>query len=95
MEEFEVALKNHDWFYNYSDDHRAWEKGNRESREISRMMRELLANGQGEEAAETYNRLSPNCNTHRFTHGEKITVVSVVEGAYSFDFLTEDEYRAQ
>jgi hypothetical protein len=27
LEQFEQALINHDWFYQYSDDHRVWRAG--------------------------------------------------------------------
>lgn len=35
LERLEEALKKHDWFYHYSDDHRAWTKGTNEWREIT------------------------------------------------------------
>lgn len=94
LEELEAALKSHDWYYNYSDDHGSWQKGNIEEKTISRLMRELLDAGFGEEAAELYNSISPNCDTHRFTHGDKVTVVTVQEGAYHYEFLTEEEYES-
>lgn len=94
LEELEAALKSHDWYYNYSDDYGAWQKGSTESKAISKLMQQLLADGFGDEAAELYNNLSPNCDTHRFTHGDKVTVVTVQEGAYHYEFLTEDEYNS-
>lgn len=33
-EEYYKALEKHDWYYNYSDDHRAWTKGLEESRRL-------------------------------------------------------------
>ena len=89
----EKVLKSHDWYYVYSDDYRVYAKGQQESIEVSRLMREALDAGFGEEAALLYNNISPHGNTHRFTHGDKITVCSVVDGAYSYEFLTEKEYK--
>lgn len=33
----EKLLKSHDWFYQYSDDHRYWQNGQREWKEIERV----------------------------------------------------------
>ena len=33
-QDFATKLKNHDWYYAYSDDHRYWSAGNRQSREL-------------------------------------------------------------
>ena len=52
LEELEAALKSHDWYYNYSDDYGAWQKGSIESKAISKLMQQLLADGFGDEAAE-------------------------------------------
>ena len=30
LAEYYKSLKNHDWYYNYSDDHGVWSKGSRE-----------------------------------------------------------------
>lgn len=27
IEEYQLMLDNHDWYYDYSDDHRVWRKG--------------------------------------------------------------------
>lgn len=29
LEEYELELKNHDWYYAYSDDYIVWQKGHR------------------------------------------------------------------
>lgn len=34
VEQFTQMLKNHDWYYMYSDDHRYWTKGRQERAEI-------------------------------------------------------------
>lgn len=38
--EFFKLLEKHDWYYQYSDDHRAWEKGNEESRRLQAIIQE-------------------------------------------------------
>ena len=39
--EFFKLLEKHDWYYQYSDDHRAWEKGNSESKRIRAIAQEI------------------------------------------------------
>lgn len=39
--EFFKLLEKHDWYYQYSDDHRAWEKGNSESKRIQAIAQEI------------------------------------------------------
>jgi len=34
------SLESHDWYYNYSDDHRAWSKGSEESRRLQSIAQE-------------------------------------------------------
>lgn len=38
-EEFLKMLKAHDWYYQYSDDHRVWSKGRAESQAIFAAMK--------------------------------------------------------
>jgi predicted secreted protein len=38
-EEFKSLLSSHDWYYMYSDDHRAWSKGAREWDAIAAAMK--------------------------------------------------------
>jgi len=38
--EFFSLLEKHDWYYNYSDDHRAWEKGKNESHRLQAIIQE-------------------------------------------------------
>lgn len=38
--EFFKLLESHDWYYQYSDDHRAWEKGNKESKRLQSIIQE-------------------------------------------------------
>ena len=37
VEEFSKRLEQHDWYFSYSDDHRAWKKGHDESTAINRL----------------------------------------------------------
>ena len=39
--EFFKLLEKHDWYYQYSDDHRAWEKGSNESKRIQAIAQEI------------------------------------------------------
>jgi len=38
--EFFTLLEKHVWYYQYSDDHRAWEKGNMESKRLQAIIQE-------------------------------------------------------
>lgn len=38
--EFFKLLEKHDWFYQYSDDHRAWTKGSDEARRLQAIIQE-------------------------------------------------------
>jgi|TARA_R110002074_G_scaffold307389_3_gene478249 hypothetical protein len=40
-QEFFKLLTDHDWTYNYSDDHRAWEKGKNESHRLQAIIQEV------------------------------------------------------
>lgn len=37
-EDFMALLQRHDWFYDYSDDHAVWQKGNGEWLKISKQI---------------------------------------------------------
>jgi len=39
--EFFKLLTDHDWTYNYSDDHRAWTKGSKEAQRIQAIIQEV------------------------------------------------------
>jgi hypothetical protein len=54
-QELEKALRSHDWYYQYSDDSRAWQKGQDEKNEISSLMKQLPR----EKAVELYNKYCP------------------------------------
>jgi len=46
------ALRTHDWFYQFSDDHSVWQRGCRESREINELIK--LTGDEGKAIAEPY-----------------------------------------
>jgi len=39
--QLELLLRNHDWYYDYSDDHRSWTKGKRERDEINALVKKM------------------------------------------------------
>jgi hypothetical protein len=41
IQEFFKLLENHDWYYQYSDDHRAWSKGRNESLRLQSIIQEV------------------------------------------------------
>jgi len=40
LKEYQSILANHDWFYNYSDDHRVWQAGRASSERIRAIAKE-------------------------------------------------------
>ena len=41
LKDYIQKLKSHDWYHDYSDDHRVWQKGNAEKHEIRNMQKEI------------------------------------------------------
>jgi hypothetical protein len=41
LQVFEQALKSHDWYYDYSDDHRVWRRGTEQHDALLKMRKEL------------------------------------------------------
>lgn len=62
LDRLEQALKDHDWHYQRSDDHRYWEQGSRERDEINNIMGQLEDFGFGEDAQALYDQFSPFTN---------------------------------
>ena len=60
LEELEKALKTHDWYFHYSDDHRYYTRGKAERDQIDRLINKAYADGFGEEARQLFNDLSPS-----------------------------------
>lgn len=46
------ALRTHDWFYQFSDDHSVWERGRKESRQINELIK--LTGDEGKAIAKPY-----------------------------------------
>ena len=55
----ESLLKTHDWFYQYSDDHRVWKKGSDQEDEIRRQKDICCGLGLDSVANELYNKYRP------------------------------------
>lgn len=60
LEEFEELCKVHDWFYDYSDDHSVWKKGEAMQKEINAKYSELLKLNKGAEARQISKKYSSN-----------------------------------
>jgi len=50
LQDLEEHLKNHDWYYTYSDDHRYWTAGCESADRLTKEMNELKSLGFGAEA---------------------------------------------
>ena len=59
LQTLEKLLKNHDWFYQYSDDFRVYECGRRESSTINTVISALIDAGFGKEADDLYDKYLP------------------------------------
>jgi len=46
LDELEEMLKHHDWYYQYSDDHRVWKRGNEQNRAITNKFNEIKKHSQ-------------------------------------------------
>jgi len=59
LRDLKTACSKHDWYYNYSDDHRYWKKGSAEAEHIRALMTKLKDHGLGDEATKIYNSERP------------------------------------
>ncbi len=59
LQEFEQLLKVHDWTYQYSDDHRAWDKGREQANKIDKARKLLAEKGLKEEADKLHYKYTP------------------------------------
>lgn len=59
LHDFKEACRTHDWYYNYSDDHRAYQKGSKQSADINAMLKELKEHGLEAEADKIYDEHRP------------------------------------
>ena len=55
----EEQLKSHDWFFEYSDDHRYWGAGLKERLEIADTMKEMKEAGHGDLAQTMFDKYKP------------------------------------
>lgn len=60
LHDFKEACQKHDWYYNYSDDHSVWQKGSKQSAEISSMLKDLKEHGLGDQAEAIYKEYQPS-----------------------------------
>ncbi len=54
--ELEVLLKKHDKYYDFSDDHSVWRKGDEEWKDISNLSWQLKVAGYAEEVKELFDK---------------------------------------
>ena len=59
----EQLLVNHDWTYNYSDDHRYWIKGVAQANDIQVQLDVCRVAGHGAQARQLYNQYNPFIET--------------------------------
>lgn len=60
LEQFEEMLQWHDWYYEYSDDHRMWRKGNASAQSIAMAKKQLLRDGIDKDVIdELYSQYAP------------------------------------
>ena len=59
LKTLEKLLKNHDWFYQYSDDYSVYERGDCESDTINTVINALKDAGFGKEADALYDKYLP------------------------------------
>ncbi len=57
--EFEKLVANHDWYFNYSDDSRAYDRGRKQQVAIRVMRTNLENQGLGEEADAIFKKYQP------------------------------------
>jgi hypothetical protein len=53
------ALKSHDWYYQYSDNYKVWDRGRLQRQRINEMVSQAKGEGWGDEAEELYNQYKP------------------------------------
>ncbi len=59
IETFKKLLKNHDWYYMYSDDQKAWSSGDEEAQEINNQIQSLKKRGV-KDVMEIYRNFCPD-----------------------------------
>lgn len=56
LEKFEEMLKNHDWYYEYSDDHGVWQAGRRSKGEVMAELTRLKNTEMSQRAIELFEK---------------------------------------
>jgi tRNA G26 N,N-dimethylase Trm1 len=56
LEILEEKLQQHDWYYQYSDDHRVWKRGSEQSKVIQNLIKELQELGYGDQAEKLFHK---------------------------------------
>ena len=59
LQKFEWYLKHHDWYYEFSDDHRYWRSGNASANKIKQLREELENDGLSKEVQALYDKYAP------------------------------------
>lgn len=59
LKEFEQALKHHDWYFDYSDDHRVWQRGMHSIDALRAQYAVLVGAGHRAEANELWHKYAP------------------------------------
>ena len=59
LQDLERAMRNHDWYYQFSDDHRVWRAGTDHAVEIRNAMARLSARGFADEVNAIFQRECP------------------------------------
>lgn len=60
LKELEQRLKSHDWWYQYSDDHRYWVRGGQEWKEIRELVAQINDAGLEKEAETIWKKTAPD-----------------------------------
>jgi hypothetical protein len=64
LDEYTAALKRHDWFYEYSDDHKVWTRGREQARALN------AARQEHDKGYEIWNQYAPkDCQVKTTTKG--------------------------
>lgn len=60
LDDLEQKLKNHDWYYSFSDSNQEYLKGQKQIKDINNLIKSLKEKGYNEEAKELYNKYKPS-----------------------------------
>ena len=60
LDDLEQKLKNHDWYYSFSDSNQEYLKGQKQIKDINNLIKSLKEKGYNEEVKELYNKYKPS-----------------------------------